>query len=162
MISESCNDFCSWFKQSKYALMAEPLCEDCKAQLICINCRDTSAVYLQKNNNGWNISKFTSRHLDVDKKCPNPAVSARVSDVTMSLEATESLSVRMHDTWFFHFLYDWLGIPKIGTWCFIFCSVQTVSIIFCTACCYLISWEALVTWIPRKQAGTQWLFLRQQ
>ena len=61
--------------------MAEPLCEDGKAQLI----------YLQKNNNGLNISKFTSRHLDVDKKCPNPAVS----DVTMSLEATASLSVRL-------------------------------------------------------------------
>ena len=100
MISESCNDFCTWFKQSKYALMAEPLCEDGKAQLICINCRDTSAVYPQKNNIGWNISKFTSRHLDVDKKCPNPAVS----DVTMSLETDESLSVRMIDFSYFRYV----------------------------------------------------------
>ena len=91
MISESCNDFCTWFKQSKYALLAEPLFEDGKAQLICINCREISAVYPQKNNNGWIISKFTSKHLTVDKKCPNPAVS----DIMMSLETDESLSVRM-------------------------------------------------------------------
>jgi len=99
MISESCNDFCSWFRQSKYALLAEPLFEDGKAQLICINCRDISVAYPRANNEGWIISKFTSRHLDVDKKCPNPAVY----DVTMSLEATESLSVRMTLDFFIFF-----------------------------------------------------------
>ena len=94
MISESCNDFFSWFKQSKFALLAEPLFEDGKAQLICINCRDISVAYSRANNEGWIISTFTSRHLTLEKKCPNPAVS----DVTMSLETDESLSVRSDDT----------------------------------------------------------------
>ena len=99
MSSESFNDFCSWFDKSKYALMAKPLFIDDQVKLGCVNCQHISVVYPQQKN-GWNISKFVHRHLNIDKESPYKLRT----DVTMSLETTDTLPVSTTLD-FTHFLY---------------------------------------------------------
>ena len=74
MSTESFEQFCTWFSSTsrgKWTTKAEPSYEGGIIRLKCLHCHQFFPATPEGNGRGWHIGSFITRHLNLDKVCPN-------------------------------------------------------------------------------------------